>query len=153
MLELHGSRYLEPVEKLPPNRSLRDIEPTRVHLNRARDESDRGALHDELVASDFSLQDGQRLSERVASPRCGNLWPEQVHQVVAGKPPSRFDGEPDQQSEMLARAEADLFTGLREEQGSAQREKLQVRHQTDSSRRFGMLPLGTQINLVSTCCA
>ena len=51
---------------------------------------------------------------------------------------------------MLACAEADLLAGLREEQGSAQREELQVRQQTDGSQRFGMVPLGTQINWVST---
>ena len=74
------------------------------------------------------------------------------HQVVAGELPSRFNGEPDQQGEMLARAEADLLAGLGEKQGSAQREELQVRRQRDGSRRFGMVLLGTKINLVSTRC-
>src|SRR5205823_9092889 len=67
LLELHGSRYLESVEKLTTNLGLRAIQPARVHLNRARDESDRGALHDEPVAPDLFLQNGQRLGERVAS--------------------------------------------------------------------------------------
>ena len=51
---------------------------------------------------------------------------------------------------MFACAEVDLLAGLREEQGSAQREKLQVWRQTDGSRRFGMLQLGTRINAAST---
>ena len=69
LLELNCSRYLEAVEKLTPNLSLSDIEPARVHLNRARDESDRGTLRDELVAPDLLLQDRQRLGERMIDGR------------------------------------------------------------------------------------
>ena len=32
-------------------------------------------LHDEMVAADLLLQYGQRLGERVASPRCRNIRP------------------------------------------------------------------------------
>ena len=51
---------------------------------------------------------------------------------------------------MLARTEADRLARMREEQGSAEREEMQVRGQTGGSRRFGMLLLGSQINPAST---
>ena len=58
----------------------------------------------------------------MAGPRRGDIGPQEIHQVFARELPSRFDGEADQEGEMLARAEADLLAGLSEEQGSAQRQ-------------------------------
>jgi hypothetical protein len=51
---------------------------------------------------------------------------------------------------VLARAEADLLTGFGDEQGRAQREQMQMRHQTDGSRRFGMVLLDGPFNSLST---
>jgi len=152
LLELHGSRYLEAVEELTTDLRLRGIDLAHVHLNGAGGERDGGALHDELVAPDLFLQYRQRLGKRVAGPRRRNVGPQQIHQIVAGELPPRFDGESDQQGEMLAGAETHLLACLAEEQGSTQREELQVRHHADASRRFGMVPLDTQINRVSTHC-
>src|SRR6266498_1498638 len=65
--------------------------------------------------------------------------PEEIHQVVARESLPRLDGEADQQGEVLARAKADLLTGVGQEQGSTQAQQLQVgRH-----RRLTAFPIGT----------
>src|SRR3989449_5178049 len=95
LLELHGSRYLEAVEELTTDLGLRGIEPAHVHLNGAGNERDGGALHDEMIAPDLFLQYRQRLGNRVAGPRRRNIGPQQIHQIVTGELPPRFDREAD----------------------------------------------------------
>ena len=55
LLELHRSRYLESVEELTTDLSLRGIEPSHVHVNHSRDEREGGSLYDEMVASNLFL--------------------------------------------------------------------------------------------------
>ena len=150
MFELYRPRYLEAVEELATYLGLKGVEPGRVHLYGAGDEPDGRSLHDKMIAPDLLLQHSQCLGKRVARPRCRSIGPQQVHQIVAGQLSSRLNSEADQQGEVFTRAEAHLLARRRKEQGNAQREKLQVWRQTDGSQRFGMLPLGIQINLVST---
>jgi hypothetical protein len=62
-------------------------------------------------------------------PWLRHIGPQQISQVVARDPLTRFHGQADEEGEVLARAEADWLTGIGEQLRSAQREELQVRGQ------------------------
>src|SRR2546426_9698896 len=112
-----------------------------VGVHRAFDQRDGGPLDEEVLTPDLLLEDGEGLGEGVTRQMSGRVAPEEIHQVVTRQPTPRFDGETNQQREVLTRAEPDLLPRSRQQQGGSEREQVQVRLQTDGSQCFGLVLL------------
>ena len=137
MLEARSRRHIEAVEKRPPDLQVAHVEMRHIGVHRALDERDGRALDQEVLAPHLFLEHAERLRQRVAREMRRGVTPQQVHQIVAREAPPRLDREPDQQREVLARAELDLLARPGQKQRGAERQQVQVRRQTDGSQRFG----------------
>src|SRR5207249_5485292 len=129
LLEPHRAGDLEAVEERAANLRLAAVEAAHVRVHGARNEGDRRALHDQMLASDLLLQDREGLSQRVPGAGRRHVRPQEIHQVVAREPAPAFHREADQQGEVLARAEADLLTGFGDQQRHAETQQMQMRRQ------------------------
>ena len=77
--------------------------------------------------------------------------PEEVGEVVAGEPFSGLEGEPDEEREVLARAEPHLLARSREQGGAAETIQLKGVDHRDHPRFLDTrVVLGGRINDVST---
>lgn len=128
------------------------VQSAQVDFDHARREPDRRLLNEQVVAPDLGLQHRHCLREGMAGVRCWSVRPEQLDHAVATEPAARVDGQPDQQGEVLARAELDLLTSSGEQERCPKRGKVQMRRHRDGSRCFGMLLIGPPVNGRSTTC-
>ncbi len=78
-----------------------------VRLNGPSPQADRCGAHEEVFAPQLGPQHRNGLRQRMTGAFGWRVGPQQVGQRVAREHVARLQGEPDQQREVLARAEAD----------------------------------------------
>ena len=110
-----------------------------------------GALNHHRLTSDLCLYHGQALRERMIGMSRGRVRPQQVGEVIPRELLTAFQGETDEEREMLARAKPHLLASEGEQGGSTE----SVQHEMVSHMPARVLlirngTLGGRINDLST---
>ena len=119
-LERPRRRDLETVEEGTVDAHVAGAQMVDVNVNPARGQTDGGTLNHHGLARDLCLDDRQTLGERVIGELRRGLRPQQVGEIVARELLARFQGETNEEGEVLARTEPHWFAGNGEQGGTTQ---------------------------------